>query len=245
MKITSGIILAGGTGSRLAPLNKLFNKHLVPIYNRFLIDYPLDTLRFLGIHNLTIVLGGAHFSQIVSHVKDGKHLGMSVNYVYQEEPLGIAHAIFLCQKFVENEPGFIVMLGDNVFEKPVNFRTHYTTVPQVVLSKHQYLNKFGVVGLRGTSIVKIEEKPEILDTSLENYAITGCYRFNRKFFDYFHVLHPSARGEYEVTDILNIYKSNHDLGYIFADGMWSDAGTHESINYVNNFFYQKSGLDIL
>jgi glucose-1-phosphate thymidylyltransferase len=240
MRITSGIILAGGTGSRLAPLNKMFNKHLIPIYNRYIIDYPLDTLRFLGIQNLTVVLGGPHFSQIVSHIKDGRHLGMSVNYVYQENPLGIAHAIFLCERFVEHEHGFIVILGDNIFENIIRFKEHFAVIPQIILSKHPNLHKFGVVGLRGTNIVKIEEKPEILDTSLDNYAITGCYRFNRKFFDYFHKLQPSIRGEFEITDIINMYRYHHDLSYTFVDGMWSDVGTHESINYVNNFFYQKS-----
>jgi glucose-1-phosphate thymidylyltransferase len=123
MKVTSGIILAGGTGSRLAPLNAFFNKHLVPVYNKFIIDYPLDTLKNLGVTDLTIVLGGSHFSQVVSHVKDGSHLGMTVNYVYQDKPMGIAQAVNLCKKFMAED--FVVILGDNIFEKPVKLNAEH------------------------------------------------------------------------------------------------------------------------
>src|SRR5271166_1645690 len=121
MRIGSGIILAGGTGSRLAPLNSLFNKHLVPVYNKFIIDYPLETLRKLGVKNLTVVLGGQHYSQVVSHIKDGQHLGMSVNYIYQNQPVGIAQAINLCRPFVEHKDNFVTILGDNIFENPIMF----------------------------------------------------------------------------------------------------------------------------
>jgi glucose-1-phosphate thymidylyltransferase len=238
MKITSGIILAGGTGSRLAPLNTLYNKHLVPVYNKFIIDYPLETLRSMGIQHLTVVLGGAHFNQVVSHIKDGHHLGIEVNYVYQEKPSGISQAINLCQRFINKNESFVTLLGDNIFENPITIKNTESPA-QVVLHKHLELKRFGVASIQNDKIIKIEEKPKYLDEKLDNYAITGCYVFDSEFFDFFSYLKPSDRGEYEITDIIRMYSQSKKLDYSFVDGMWSDAGTHESINFVNNFFYKK------
>jgi glucose-1-phosphate thymidylyltransferase len=238
MQVKSGIILAGGTGSRLAPLNSLFNKHLVPVYNKFIIDYPLDTLKNLGVTDLTIVLGGSHFSQVVSHVKDGSHLGMTVNYVYQDKPMGIAQAVNLCKNFVSGD--FVVILGDNIFEKPVKLNPEQLEGAQIVLHSHPELHRFGVAGIDSNKEVKLlVEKPKTLDEGLDHYAVTGCYKFDNQFFDYFSNLQPSARGEYEIVDIIKKYLENGKLHYTFVEGMWSDAGTHESINFVNNFFYNK------
>jgi len=239
MKVTTGIILTGGTGSRLAPLNSLFNKHLVPVYNKFIVDYPIETLRNTGVTNLTVVLGGAHFSQVVSHLRDGSHLGMKINYVYQDKPMGIAQAINMCQPFVDDLFNqFVVILGDNIFENPVNF-TNSEKSAQMVLHKHPELNRFGVASYSGDDLVGITEKPKIIDDKLDNYAITGCYLFDHQFFNFFKRLVPSARGEYEITDIIKMYAVEGNLDRTFVDGMWSDAGTHESINFVNNFFYNK------
>lgn len=239
MQVKSGIILAGGTGSRLAPLNNLLNKHMVPVYNKFIIDYPLDTLKNMGVTNVTVVLGGSHFSQVVSHVKDGSQLGMSVNYVYQDKPSGIAQAISLCERYVTQEDNFVTILGDNIFENPIKLNPSSMTGAQVVLHKHPDLHRFGVAGIRDNKIIRIEEKPKVIDSAFDNYAITGCYVFDHEFFEYFSYAQPSARGEYEITDIINSYNRENDLGYIFVNGMWSDAGTHESINFVNNYFYKK------
>lgn len=239
MQVTSGIILAGGTGSRLAPLNNLFNKHLVPVYNKFIIDYPIETIRGLGVKNLTVVLGGSHFSQVVSHLKDGSHLDLNINYVYQEKPSGIAQAVNLCERYIDGD--FVVALGDNIFENPVVLNDEFQTGAQIVLHKHPELNRFGVAGINPATqkIISLSEKPKVLAGDTDNYAITGCYKFDRKFFDYFKELKPSERGEYEIVDIIAEYGYDDALGYTFVDGMWSDAGTHESINFVNNFFYHK------
>lgn len=239
MTIKYGIILAGGTGSRLTPLNTMFNKHMVPVYNKFIIDYPLATLKNLGVKNTTIVLGGNHFSQVVSHVKDGNHLGMEINYVYQDKPIGIAQAINLCEKFVNKDDNFVTVLGDNIFEKPIILDKSNAVGAQVVLHQHPELNRFGVASLKNKKICKLQEKPQILEPGYDNYAVTGCYVFDNDFFKYFNQLKLSSRGEYEITDIINLYNKDNNLGYSFVDGMWSDAGTHESINFVNNFFYQK------
>lgn len=239
MQVTSGIILAGGTGSRLAPLNSLFNKHLVPVYNKFIIDYPVATIKSLGVKNLTVVLGGGHYSQVVDHLKDGSHLGLNINYVYQGKPMGIAQAVNLCERFVDDD--FVVTLGDNIFENPVVLNDEFKTGAQIVLHRHPELNRFGVAGISPLTqkIITLSEKPKILSEATDNYAITGCYKFDRKFFEYFKELKPSDRGEYEIVDIIAEYGYDDTLGYTFVDGMWSDAGTHESINFVNNFFYKK------
>lgn len=241
MTIKNGIILTGGMGSRLLPLTNVVNKHLLSINNRFIIDYPLQTLKNLGVKNLTVVLGGTHFSQIVSYIKDGHNLGMTVNYVYQDKPSGIAQAINLCEKFVSQDENFVTVLGDNIFEKPIYLKENFgISSAQIVLHKHPELNRFGVASLKNNKIVKIEEKPQIIDMSVDTYAITGCYIFDRQFFKFFTSIKPSERGEYEITDIIRLYNKNNDLSFSFTDGLWSDAGTHESINFVNNFFYQKS-----
>lgn len=236
MNIDSGILLAGGTGSRLAPITNLFNKHLVPVYNKFIIDYPLETLKNIGVKHLTIVLGGAHFSQVVSHIKNGSHLGMQVNYVYQDKPAGIAQAISLCERFTTSN--FAVLLGDNIFENPITFQDS-TIGCQIVLNKHPELNRFGVASLQNDKIISLEEKPKYLDLNYDNYAITGCYKFDSNFFRYFQDLKPSARGEFEIVDIISMYYQDNQLGYTFNEGLWSDTGTHQSINYVNNYFYNK------
>lgn len=237
MAIENGIILAGGTGSRLAPLTSLFNKHMVPVYNKFIIDYPVETIKNIGIKNLTIVLGGDHFSQVVSHLQDGSKWGLSINYVYQSKPVGIAQGINLCEPFIKDK--FVVVLGDNIFENPINFGDGEAA--QIVLHKHQELHRFGVASIdRETKkIVNIIEKPKTINEQYDNFAITGCYLFDRQFFEFFKELKPSARGEYEITDIIDHYNKADKLQYTRVNGLWSDAGTHESINFVNNFFYYK------
>lgn len=242
MRIGSAIILAGGTGSRLAPLNSQFNKHMIPVYNKFIIDYPIETLRKLGVKHLTVVLGGQHYEQVVAHLKDGQHLGMQINYVYQNAPSGIAQAINLCRPFVEHKDSFITILGDNIFENAIQFDEEADAKAQIVLHKHAELHRFGVASVIEGQIVKIEEKPKDIDPQYENYAIAGCYLFDSQFFKFFTHLKPSARNEYEIVDIIKMYNDQNDLGYGFVDGLWSDAGTHESINFVNNFFYRKEHL---
>lgn len=236
MNIRSGIILAGGTGSRIAPLSDVFNKHLIPIYNKFVIDYPIETLRNIGVTNLTVVLGGPHFNQIVSYLKDGSQFGMFINYIYQIRPIGIAQAINICQPYIDEK--FAVILGDNIFEKPIKF-SDCNKSAQIVLHKHKELHRFGVASYKDNVLVSLEEKPKAINYDYENYAITGCYLFDKQFFDFYNTLKPSARGEYEITDIIRLYAENNDLGCVYSDGEWLDAGTHESINYTNNFFYNK------
>jgi glucose-1-phosphate thymidylyltransferase len=240
-KIKNGIILAGGTGSRLFPLTQVINKHLLGVNGKFIIDYPIDTLKQMGVENITIILGGAHFSQVVGYLQDGSRYGMNFSYVYQGEPKGIAHAISLCKMQVKNSSHFAVVLGDNIYENPIKW--NYSNTPnncQVVLHKHPELHRFGVASLINNEIINIEEKPKIINNDFDNYAITGCYLFDHQYFDIFNSIKPSPRGEYEITDIINNYNEFDELSWTKVDGLWSDAGTHESIAFVNNYFYNKS-----
>ena len=238
----NGIVLAGGTGSRLFPLTHVVNKHLLGVNGQFIIDYPIHTLKQMGVENLTVVLGGNHFSQVVDHLKDGGAKGMKVNYVYQGAASGIAQAINLCRRYVDDEEGFAVCLGDNIFERNVILSEYAGEMPaQIVVKQVHDPERFGVVFCNAYGhIQRFEEKPQKLDNQNTPWAITGCYVFTRKYFEYFKNLRPSARNEYEIVDIIKQYHDAGLLKYNPYEGFWSDAGTHESIAYVNNYFYQRS-----
>jgi glucose-1-phosphate thymidylyltransferase len=239
----NGILLTGGSGTRLGKISQSFNKHMVPITDKFVIDYPLQTLKSMGIENLTVVLGGNHFEQIVKYLKGGKDFGFNINFIYQENPSGIANAISLCQRYVEDECTFTTILGDNFFDKPVAWNNKYDNpfIAKIALFKHPAPYRFGVATIDKTNkILKIEEKPKTLDAEFENYAITGCYQFNQDFFEYYKKLKPSARNEFEITEIIQQYLANNDLQHYVIDGMWSDCGEFESIDYVRE--YLKNGI---
>jgi glucose-1-phosphate thymidylyltransferase len=234
--IKNGILLTGGTGTRLLPFTSYTSKHLLNVAGKPIIDYPINTLKQMGIENLTIVVGSTFSGQILDYVKDGSKFGMNVNYCYQSAPLGIAHAINLCKKYIDNK--FVVCLGDNVFSSPIDFNNNSGSA-KIVLYEHQNLKRFGVASLDDTGIVKIEEKPQIIDEKLKNYAIAGCYLFDNKYFDYFKDLVPSNRGELEIVDIIKQYHASNELGYVNYNnqGVWLDVGTHESIALANSYFY--------
>lgn len=235
----NGIILSGGTGSRLYPLTHVVNKQLLGVDGKFIIDYPLNTLKQMGVENLTVILGGNHFSQIVDHIKDGNAHGFKTcNYVYQSEPKGIAQAINLCRRYVDDGNTFSVILGDNIYEEPVHFSNLMGN--QIVLKSVPDPKRFGVAFCdHKMNIVDIKEKPLVLDPFYKPFAITGCYSFDYKYFDYYPHLVPSARGEYEITDMIDIYHQDGECRPSVYEGFWSDAGTHESLAYVNNHFYTK------
>lgn len=240
----NGILLSGGSGTRLMPLTQVVNKHLLGVNGKFIIDYPLDTLKKMGCQDVTVILGGNHYSQVTGYLGDGSRYGLNFNYVYQSEPKGIAHAINLCKRFVYDDSDFSVILGDNIFENVPRWNNpEWKTNPraQILLSHHRDLKRFGVASIdTDGKIAKIEEKPKELDPNYKNLAMSGCYCFTPQFFEYFKQLTPSGRGEYEITDIVRHYLKDDNLSYAMIDGLWSDAGTHESIAFVNNYFYTKS-----
>lgn len=238
--IKNAIMLAGGTGSRLRPFTSYVSKQLLNVGGKPIIEYPLHTLQQMGIENLTITVGSSFSGQILDYVQDGARYGMRVNYCYQAKPEGIAHAINLCKRFVStkfhDEP-FVVILGDNIYSDPVVWHPKFYNRAQIVLYPHPDLQRFGVasIDLAG-DIQKIEEKPTVLDPQYHHFAITGCYLFDPRFFQYFEKIKPSARGEYEITDIIWAYQERNALYYTEADVFWHDAGTHESIAHCNEYF---------
>jgi glucose-1-phosphate thymidylyltransferase len=228
--VRKGIVLSGGLGTRLLPLTSITNKQLLPIHKRPIIDYSINSLTQLGCKEITIILGGDHFDQIVAYLKDGSEKDVHFNYVYQGKPSGIAQAINLCEPYFNKEEQFAVILGDNLFEKQVRFNDESKSA-KIALYDTPEINRFGCASVRNGQIISIEEKPKTLRTDCDaNLAITGLYIFTSKFFDYFKELKPSARGEYEITDILSKYLTAGNLEYGFVDGRWLDCGTFETID---------------
>lgn len=226
--IKRGIILSGGLGTRLLPLTSITNKQLLPINKRPIIDYSINTLIELGCKEITVILGGEHFQQIVSYLKDGSDKNVYFNYVFQNKPSGIAQAINLCAPYFSQEERFAVILGDNLFETPIKFKDNGKA--QIVLYNTPEINRFGCASIRDNNIVHIEEKPKVLRTDCDaNLAITGLYIFTKQFFEYFKTIQPSSRGEFEITEILSKYLQDGQLDYSFSDGRWLDCGTFETI----------------
>jgi glucose-1-phosphate thymidylyltransferase len=237
MKVKHGVILAGGEGTRLLPFTQAINKSLLNINGKAVIDYPINTLKQMGVENVSIILGGSHFEQIVNYLQDGSRYEMNFHYVYQGVPRGISQAISLCKEYVKGN--FVTILGDNVYQNNIKWKDS-TASAQIVLTKSNELKRFGVASLKNNLIEKIEEKPFHIDEiNYDNYAITGCYLFDENFFSFFNETSPSKRGEFEITSIIEKYNLEGKLDYTINDGLWIDAGTHDSINFVNNLFYQR------
>lgn len=237
--IKNGIILTGGTGSRLFPMTTVINKHLLNVNDKFIIDYPLQTLKAIGVKNLTVVLGGNNFEQIVEYLKDGSNWGFNINYIYQKEPKGIAQAINLCKPYLLNDNNFVCILGDNLYQYPISNRI-IDGKAKVVLTKHAELERFGVATLNNkNSIFSIKEKPVFIDENKRNYAITGCYFLNSDYFNYFNELKLSQRGEYEISEILEKYMRDDNLSYSVVKGWWIDVGTPKAIEEANFILQNK------
>jgi glucose-1-phosphate thymidylyltransferase len=236
--IKDGILLAGGTGSRLKPFTSYISKHLLNVGGKPIIDYPIDTLKQLGVENLTIVVGSSFSGQIMDYVQDGSSFGMNVNFIYQPSAVGIAQAINICKPFVKDK--FMVCLGDNIFEKPIKFND--LDGAQIALTTHKDIHKFGVAictywaqSIDGKAhIHKLEEKPKTINKHYKYYVITGCYQFDQNYFEYFKNIKPSSRNEFEITEIIQQYHNDGKLNSTFVDGWWQDAGTIESLQLANN-----------
>ena len=232
-----GIILAGGTGSRLYPLTQVTNKHLVPVGNLPMIEYPLYTLRQMPTSDISIVTGGEHFSAISQYLT-ALHSNINFTYYSQSQAGGIAQALSLTKSSCEGKK-IAVVLGDNVFEE--NFQEAAERFEQSQLGAMLFLKKvkdpsrFGVAELKGDLISGIEEKPT---KPKSNLAVTGLYFYDETVFDKIKTLTPSLRGEYEITDVNNLYIEEERLGYTLIKGFWSDAGTIESRRVSEDFVRQ-------
>jgi glucose-1-phosphate thymidylyltransferase len=238
-----GVVLAGGKGSRLYPLTKITNKHLLPVYDKPMIYYPVQTLVDAGIRDILIVTGGNHAGDFLQLLGNGKEFGLSmVGYTYQEGEGGIADALKLAEDFAEGEK-ICVILGDNIVEHGIasaveNFRRQERGA-QILLKEVQDPERFGVAEVVDGRVVNIEEKPK---TPKSNYAVTGIYMYDPTVFEKTRTLKPSARGELEITDVNNAYIREGTMTCAFQDGWWTDAGTFESLLRASNLVAQSSAV---
>ena len=234
-----GVVLAGGTGSRLFPLTKITNKHLLPIYDRPMIYYPIQTLVDAGISDILIVTGGRNSGDFLRLLANGKEFGLKhINYTYQEGEGGIADALALAEHFADGQK-ICVILGDNIIEGSIRdaaerFRKQPSGA-HILLKEVHDAERFGVAELAGDHIVGIEEKPK---HPKSNYAVTGFYMYDATVFDKIKTLVPSHRGELEITDVNNAYISEGSMKFSFLDGWWTDAGTFESLLRAANLVAQ-------
>src|SRR3989454_6919212 len=230
-----GIVLAGGLGSRLHPLTKVTNKHLLPIYHKPMIYYPIETLVGAGIREILVVTGGKNAGDFLRLLGNGKEFGLKhVNYTYQEGEGGIAAALQLAEFFADGEP-ICVILGDNIVENSIaeyvaNF-SRQGTGARILLKEVEDPQRFGVPEIRGDKIVRIDEKPAV---PVSSYAVIGIYMYDAKVFDIIRTLKPSRRGELEITDVNNAYIRAGEMQFDILSGWWTDAGTFESLLLASN-----------
>lgn len=230
-----GVVLAGGTGSRLNPLTRVTNKHLLPVYDKPMVYYPIQTLVNAGIEEILLVTGGKNAGEFLRLVGNGRDFGLKhINYTYQEEEGGIAQALGLAEHFANGER-ICVILGDNIVENNIcravdNFRKQPNGA-KILLKEVSDASRFGVAEIDGARVLGIEEKPRSPKSS---YAVIGVYLYDASVFQKIRGLKPSRRGELEITDVNNFYIEEGTLTHEILDGWWTDAGTFESLLRANN-----------
>lgn len=224
-----GVILAGGTGSRLFPLTKVTNKHLLPVGRKPMIYHPIEKLLEAGITEILLVTGLEHMGHVVALLGSGSSLGCRITYKVQDEAGGIAQALALAENFVHGD-NVTVLLGDNIFEDSiVEFVKDFAVQARgakIILKEVDDPHRFGVAELDGDRVVGIEEKPK---NPTSNLAVTGVYFYDSEVFNIIRNLQPSARGEYEITDVNNHYILKGRMTSGIFKGWWTDAGTFESL----------------
>jgi len=230
-----GVVLAGGTGSRLFPLTKITNKHLLPIYDKPMVYYPIQTLVDAGIRDILVVTGGRNAGEFLRLLGNGKQFGLAhVNYTYQEGEGGIAEALALAEHFADAHK-LCVILGDNIIEGTIRHAVEsFLEQPKgarILLKEVPDAERFGVAEIRGDRIVGIEEKPK---RPKSNYAVTGIYMYDDTVFDKIRTLVPSQRGELEITDVNNAYIAEGTMTFSYLEGWWTDAGTFDSLLRAGN-----------
>ncbi len=231
-----GVILAGGLGTRLRPLTNVTNKHLLPVYNKPMIYYPLETLIHAGIQEIMVVTGGNNAGDFLRLLRNGKDFGLrDLRYAYQEGEGGIAQALALAESFVDDDL-LCVVLGDNIIEDSIRpyvdrFKEQGRGA-KILLKEVPDPQRFGVaeLGPNGT-VVRIIEKPTVPPSS---YAVTGLYMYDPQVFEIIRTLKPSGRGELEITDVNNRYIKGGAMTYDILEGWWTDAGTIESLHRAAN-----------
>ena len=236
-----GIILAGGNGTRLAPLTKVTNKHLLPIYDKPMIYYPLEAMRKAGIENILIVSGKGHSGHFLNLLGSGKEFGVRFSYEVQEEAGGIAQALGLAEDFADGK-NVAVILGDNVFQD--NLASAVKSFDgqkgaKIFLKQVHDPHRFGVAEMRDGKILSIEEKPK---NPKSDFAVTGIYMYDARVFNAIKMLKPSGRGELEITDVNNFYIKENSMSYEILKGWWTDAGTFDSLLRANMLVAGKGNI---
>jgi len=237
-----GIVLAGGTGSRLRPLTKVTNKHLLPVGRYPMIFYPIYKLKEAGIKEILIVTGREHMGDVIELLGSGRDFGLDFTFKVQDRAGGIAEALGLAENFVKDEK-CVVILGDNIFKDNISGYVEKFEKQgegaKVLLKEVENPERFGVAEIRGEKIISIEEKPK---KPKSNFAVTGIYMYDSEVFSIIKTLKPSQRGELEITDVNNRYLEMNKLTYDFLKGWWTDAGTFESL-FVANKLTKEIELD--
>lgn len=237
-----GVVLAGGEGTRLRPLTYVTNKSLLPIYNKPVIYYPIITLRDSGINEIFIVSHRHFLGSFIDILGDGSELKVKLNYAVQDKPKGLAHGLGVCEPFLRGEK-VAMILGDNIFED--NFKQAVDSFKSqkngalLILKKEknkEILKTMGVPQLKGKKITHIDEKPQ---KPKSNFIATGFYLYDARVFDFIKKIKPSARGEYEITDLNNFYVREGTMSYAIAKGAWFDVGTFDSLLEANIFMAKK------
>ena len=240
-----GIILAGGEGTRLRPLTYVTNKHLLPVYDKPMIYYPIETLTRAGIKDIMIVSGKGHAGHFLELLKSGAEFGARFSYGVQEKPGGIAQALSLCEDFSDNEK-IIVMLGDNILEDDINQAVQDFTKQEkggkIFLKEVANPKSFGVAEISGDKIVNIIEKPENPKTNL---AVIGVYMYDNQVWEAIKSLKPSGRGELEITDVNNFYVQQGTMTFEKLSGWWGDGGeSFDSLLIAANLAAKRNGKHI-
>lgn len=237
-----GVVLAGGTGSRLFPLTKITNKHLLPIYDKPMVYYPIETLVDAGVREILIVTGGKNAGDFLRLLANGKQFGpVHIDYTYQEGEGGIADALALAEHFADGQK-ICVILGDNIVESSIgdavdSFKQQAKGA-RILLKEVSDAERFGVAEISGDKIIGIEEKPK---HPKSNYAVTGIYMYDESVFEKVRTLVPSTRGELEITDVNNAYIREGTMSFSWLNGWWTDAGTFDSLLRAGNLVAQSSG----
>ena len=226
-----GVILAGGTGSRLYPLTKVTNKHLLPVGNKPMIFHPIEKLTGLGIKDILIVTGTEHMGDVVNLLGSGAEYNCRFTYKVQDQAGGIAQALGLAENFAGQDP-IVVILGDNIFEDDLTAaaRTYTGNGAMILLKQVPDPQRYGVALLDGDKVIEIQEKPENPPTS---FAVTGVYFYDSRVFSAIRDLKPSRRGELEITDVNNYYIRQNQMSSALLEGWWTDAGTPDSYRLAN------------
>ena len=236
-----GVILAGGLGTRLYPLTKITNKHLLPIYDKPMIYYPLITMVKAGIQDIMIITGGNNAGDFIRLLQNGQEFGLNrLNYAYQEKEGGIAHALALAEGFADGEK-ILVILGDNIIEEDISGAVadfeKQEKGAKIFLKEVENPKDYGVAEIKDNRIISIEEKPE---HPKSNLAVVGVYMYDYRVFDVIRTIKPSGRGEMEITDVNNWYINDGTLTYHILKGWWGDAGASvDALLNTNNYVARK------